>query len=549
MTSPHDPRDSRTPRAPGYDDAPTVIQEPAAPQSPRRRGVSRRAVVIGAAGAAVGLGAIGAGAGYALSRLPSLLTHGDIFSSDAGKVIHLLRRAGFGPSPADLGVYLSLGASGALDRLLNYSGVANDVDQRLAAYNFSFSTRANLVRWWLARMTLTQRPFEEKMTLFWHGVLTSSFAKIGKSVNLPLMIQQNNLLRSHALGRFDDLMLAISTDPAMLYWLDGRFNTGSRPNENYSRELMELFTLGIGNYTQDDVHQGSKALSGWVIRNGAGVFVPGRFYDGTITYLNHTGHLELKDVISIVCAHPATPGHVARRMWSFFVYDNPSASDVQPMIDAYHQSDHQISAMVKAMFTSPAFYSEKAYRARVKSPAEFVVGAVRAMGVTPNIAALTIMGQAMAAMGQTIFDPPNVAGWPGDQMSATWVSTQTWISRVNFINLLLAAATGTRSSGGSHPVTGDAGSSALQQIITAQKLGAAQDVLNYFVALLLDNQLASDRKAIVLDALTSAMTATASNSASGAGGALRLAGGATLPAVALRQALYLLMSMPEYQMN
>lgn len=549
MTSPHDPRDAQTPHASGYDDAPTMIQAPAAPQSPGRRGVSRRAVMIGAAGAAVGLGAIGAGAGYALSHLPGLLTHGDIFSTDAGKVIHLLRRAGFGPSPADLDVYLSLGASGALDRLLSYSGVANDVDQRLAAYNLSFSTRANLVRWWLARMTLTQRPFEEKMTLFWHGVLTSSFAKIGKSINLPLMIQQNNLLRSHALGRFDGLMLAISTDPAMLYWLDGRFNTGSRPNENYSRELMELFTLGIGNYSQDDVHQGSKALSGWVIRNGAGVFVPGRFYEGTITYLNHTGHLGLKDVISIVCAHPATPGHIARRMWSFFVYDNPSASDVQPMIDAYHQSDHQISAMAKAMFTSPAFYSEKAYRARVKSPAEFVVGAVRAMGVTPNVAALTVMGQAMAAMGQTIFDPPNVAGWPGDQMSATWMSTQTWISRVNFVNLLLAAATGALRNGGARSATGDAGSSALQQVITAQKLGAAQDVLNYFVALLLDNQLASDRKAIVLDALTSATTSAASDTASGASGALRLAGGAMLPAVALRQALYLLMSMPEYQMN
>ncbi|HEY7976088.1 MAG TPA: DUF1800 domain-containing protein, partial [Ktedonobacterales bacterium] len=418
-------------------------------------------------------------------------------------------------------------------------------DQRLTSYNLPFTTRANLVRWWLARMSLTQRPLEEKMTLFWHGVLTSSFAKIGKSVNLPLMIQQNTLLRTHAMGRFDDLILAISSDPAMLYWLDGRTSTGARPNENYSRELMELFTLGIGNYTQDDVHNGSKALSGWIIRDGKGVFEPRRFYEGTITYLNHTGHLGLSDVVSIVCAHPATPGHIARRMWSYFVYDNPSQSDLQPLVDAYHQSNHQIGAMVTAMFNSPAFFSEKAYRARVKSPTEFVVGAVRATGVTPNLAALTIMGQATAAMGQTLFDPPNVAGWPGDMLSPVWMSTQAWISRVNFVNLLLAAATGALKSAAAGAASASAASSPIQQVISTQKLAKPEDVVNYFVALLLDNQLTSDRRSILLDALTGA----ASSVTAGAGVSLSLAGGAKLSAAALRQALYLMMSMPEFQMN
>ncbi|MGH2504310.1 MAG: DUF1800 domain-containing protein, partial [Ktedonobacterales bacterium] len=508
-----------------------------------RRGVSRRAVVMGAAGAAVGIGALGAGAGYALTHLTGLSGGGGAarYSSDAAKIIHLLRRAGFGPSPADLETYLSLGVSGAMDRLLNYASVSNDVDQRLASLNLPFTMRANLVRWWLARMTLTQRPFEEKMTLFWHGVLTSSFAKIGKSVNLPLMIQQNNLLRSHALGRFDDLMLAISTDPAMLYWLDGRFNTGAAPNENYSRELMELFTMGIGNYTQDDVHQGAQALSGWVVRGSKGIFVPRRFYQGTITYLGHTGHLGLTDVISLVCAHPATPGHLARRMWSFFVYDNPSASDLQPLIDAYRTSNHQIGAMVQAMFHSPAFFSAKAYRARVKSPTEFVVGAVRAVGLTPDVPALSIMAQASAVMGQTVFDPPNVAGWPGDGVSASWLSTQSWISRVNFVNLLLLGATGALKSRQAGASAAGAAASPLQQVITAQKLGKPDDVVDYFVALLLDNQLPGDRRSVLIDALT--------GEASAAEATLALAGGAKLSAAALRQALYLMMSMPEYQMN
>jgi uncharacterized protein (DUF1800 family) len=398
-------------------------------------------------------------------------------------------------------------------------------------------------------MSLTQRPLEEKMTLFWHGVLTSSFAKIGKSVNLPLMIQQNTLLRTHAMGRFDDLVRAVSTDPAMLYWLDGHYNTGARPNENYSRELMELFTMGIGNYTQDDVHYGAKALSGWIVRNGQGVFEQKRFYQGTITYLNHTGHLGLDDVVSIVCAHPATAQRLARLLWSFFVYDSPSQSDVQPLVDAYHQSNHQVSAMVKVMLNSSAFFSEKAFRARVKSPSEFVVGAVRAVGLTPTIPVLSVMAQATTTMGQTVFDPPNVAGWPGNTMSTAWLSTQSWISRINFVNLLLGAATGALKVRGDTATA--ASTSALQGVITAQRLAKPEDVLNYYAALLLDNQLASDRRAIPLDALTSAATAATAATAIGttAATALKLTGGATLSAAAARQALYLLMSMPEYQMN
>ncbi len=530
----HDLNDASTlPNASAWlaTDAPSV-------ESPKvKRHVSRRSVVLGATVATVGVGVVGAGVGVALTRFPHLLGQQSL-SSSPGAITHLLRRAGFGASPADLSEYLNLGVSGAIDRLVNYSSVPNDVEQRLASYNFPLNTRTGQIRWWIARMTLTQRPLEEKLTLFWHGVLTSSVAKAPKSTR-PMMIQQNNLLRSHAMGRFDDLIKAITTDPAMLYWLDGHSNTGVRPNENYSRELMELFTMGIGHYTQDDVQAGAKALSGWVVQNGQGVFNPRRFYEGTITYLGHTGHLGLDDVVRIVCAHPATATRIARLMWSFFVYDNPSASDIQPLVDAYNHSDHQIGAMVKAMFNAPAFFSEKAYRARVKSPAEFVIGAVRAMGLTPTMPLLAIMEQAMTVMGQTPLDPPNVAGWPGDKASSAWLSTQAWISRVNFINLLLGAATGALKNRTVAPSSGD---SALQSIISAQRLGKPEDVLNYFVGLLFDNHLANDRHAILLDALNSPV-------ANESGPALSLAGGAKIPATSVRQALYLLMSMPEFHMN
>ena len=447
MTSPTGPQ---LPATPGFGEAPTIVNPPpgAEPRRPRQRGVSRRAVLLGAAGGAVAIGALGAGAGYALTHWPGA-SSASLYSSEAERITHLLRRAGFGPSPADLNTYLSLGISGATDRLLNFASVPNDVDQKLAAFSFDFQNRRDQIFWWLARMTMTQRPLEEKMTLFWHGVLTSSFAKIGGKTHLPLIIQQNNLLRAHAMGRFDDLIHAISTDPAMLCWLDGRLNTGSKPNENYSRELMELFTMGIGNYTQSDVSQGAKALSGWVIRGTQSVFAPRRFYQGDITYLGHTGHLGLDDVVKILCASPATAARLSRLMWSFFVWDNPSDSDIQPLVNAYNQSGHQIGAMVRAMLTSSAFYSDKAYRARVKSPAEFVVGAVRAMAFAPGRPALGYMAESMLTMGQTLFDPPNVAGWPGDELSAAWMSTQSWITRVNFINTLIEAASGALKGGAS----------------------------------------------------------------------------------------------------
>jgi uncharacterized protein (DUF1800 family) len=507
-----------------------------------RRGISRRAVLIGAGAGAVGLGAIGGGLGFFLSR-----QHGvpNVFASDAGQIAHLLRRAGFGPAPSDVGDYIDAGMQGAIDRLVNYESISDDLDARLGALQFDFTKPQDMMRWLLLRMIYSKRPLEEKMALFWSGVLTSSVSKIGGATNHPLLIQQNNLLRANAMGKFDDLIRAISIDPAMLWWLDGRTSTGSKPNENYSRELMELFTLGIvdtqgnPNYTQDDVHQGALALSGWMIKDGKGVFVPHRQYHGTITYLGHTGQLGLDDVVRIVCGHPATPRHIAWRMWNFFVYTtNLNDSVLQPMVDAYNQNDHSIRAMVQTMFSSSAFFSDKAYRARVKSPTEFIVGTVRGLGLEVTGQGLP---QVMAPMGQVLFDPPNVAGWPGDQDSSNWLSTQAWMSRVNFINLLAAAATGTPVGAvGKQKATSTASSNAVQQLIDDRGIGNAQDLLNYFVAALLDNRLPDDRRAVLADALDQAFQG---------GPQLMLKGAARLATANVRQMLYLLLSMPEYQMN
>ena len=245
---------------------------------PPRRGPSRRQVLVGAEAGAVALGLLGTGAAAFLTHQQTA-SPATLYASDAAQIGHLLRRAGFGSSPADLTDYLGLGVSGSIDRLLNFAKVSNAaLDARLKSLNLDFTNRQDLVRWVVLRMIYSQRPFEEKLTLFWHGVLTSSFTKIGGKTRLPFMIQQNQMLRAKGMGRFDDLMHAITIDPAMLYWLDGHLSSGRSPNENYSREVMELFTMGIGNYTQDDVHQGALALTGWVVRDDGAHFVPARHY-------------------------------------------------------------------------------------------------------------------------------------------------------------------------------------------------------------------------------------------------------------------------------
>jgi hypothetical protein len=521
---------ARSYQSPRGDDSPP---DQRSKSRPRRRGLSRRSLLVGAGAGAVGIGALGAGVGFLLSNRAQDTGAADVFSEQAGQIAHLLRRAGFGPSPYDIAGYLNLGVAGATDRLLNYSAVQDDLDQRLSAMTFNPSSADDLIRWFVLRMIYSKRPLEEKMTLFWSGVLTSSFQKVTFKRGHDVMMQQNNLLRRKAMGRFDDLIHAITVDPAMLLYLDGNQSTGHNPNENYARELMELFTMGVGNYTQNDVHQGALALT------GQAAYHPLRHFTGAVTYLGHTGTMGVDDVVRLVCAHPATGHHIAWRMWSFFVYENPSDADLKPLVDAYYHSDHSITAMVKAMLTAPAFYSDKAYRARVKSPLEFAVGALRGLGIDTDG---TGARQILTAMGQTPFDPPDVSGWDGDKLSAAWVSTQTWMSRINFVNSLLSAASGLPAGQTTlrPSQSGNVAHSPLQQLITAQRIGGAKSLVDYFVAALVDNHLPNDRRAILYDA---------ANVTAPKGPAFALAKGVQLPALAVRQMLYLLMSTPEYQMN
>ena len=530
----------------GYGDphmVPPVLSAPAAPQKPK--GVSRRAILVGAGAGAVGIGAIGGGLGYFLSNR-SASGSTNVSASDFSQISHLLRRAGFGPWPADFAEYLSAGVSGAIDRLLNYSSISNsELDTLIAGLHLDFTQAQDIIRWFTLRMIYSTHPLEEKMTMFWHGVLVSALDKGGKRMP-AFLAQQNQTLRQNCLGRFDDLLHAISVDPAMLLYLDGESSSGSLPNENYSRECMELFTLGITNpqgvpnYTQNDVHQGALALTGWRIVGSQGVFAPHRHYNGTITYLGHTGELGLDDVVSILCAHPSTPYHIAWRMWSFFAYaTTPTDTVLQPLVDSYHSSNHSIRAMVEAMLRSPAFVSDKAYRQRIKSPVEFLAGSLRGLGIATTLGTSALAGL-YNELGQVPFDPPNVSGWDGDKTSQSWLSTQSWMTRVNLINTLVVAATGSAATGRQTvPSTTSISGSPVQTTIKQQNIASAEELADYYVGALLDNNLGNDRRAVLYDAANQ----------SGQGPTFTLSGGKDISVASVRQMLYLLMTMPEYQLN
>src|SRR5436309_10306561 len=386
-------------------------------------------------------------------------------------------------------------------------------------------------RWWLLRMAWTQRPLLEKMTLFWHGVLVSSYRKVGGARAYGRMMVQNQFFREHAFDTFDNILLGITTDPAMLFYLDLTKSTKKAPNENYARELMELFTLGLGHYTQQDVSEAAAALTGWHVKGLSSHYVPGDHNDLTKHYLGKTGNFDYKDVTRILTNHPAAPWFICCKLFTFFVYENPSNDDLKPLVDTYVESGHNMGAVMRTLLLSPQFSSTKAYRGRIKSPVEFTVGAYHALNINGDGVGLPAI---TTLMGQTLFDPPNVAGWPGDKVSALWLNSGTWMTRLNYIDLLLARGTVART--GSTPLVD------LQGIVKTHQLNSPEQFVDHFSSFLLDSELASDRRTQLLDYFTAQGGSTRS-------APITLGNGTSYPLGRVRGALYLMMSSPEYQLN
>ena len=522
----------------------TVPMQPAAasplPASPNAGRVPSRRRFMGKSLAGIaalsGIGIAAAAGGVAFEQwisrggLASMI-HGPMASEV--QIGHLLRRAGFGATSDELTLYRNLGYTGSVDRLLNYSQVPDDaLESRLKALNLNLNSPVDQQRWWLLRMAWTQRPLLEKMTLFWHGVLTSSFRKVGGKNAYMRMIIQNNFLRAHAFDTFDNILLGITSDPAMLFYLDLTKSSKNAPNENYARELMELFTLGLGHYSQVDVYEGAAALTGWHVKGLTSQYYPADHNTLTKTYLGHTGNLDYKDVVNILANHPATPTFIARKLFTFFAYENPSAADLQPLVDSYVQSGHNMGAVMRTLLLSPQFSSAQAYRGRVKSPVEFTVGAYRSlMGMQGDGTGLP---QITTLMGQTLFDPPNVAGWPGDKVSALWLNSGTWMTRLNYLDLRLGRGTVARA-GSTPPVD-------LQAIVNTNKIASPENFVDYFASFLYDGTLDSDRRTQLINYFTAKDSGRSASQ-------IALSGGQSYPINRVRGTLYLMMAAPEYHLN
>jgi hypothetical protein len=507
---------------------PATTSRPAVAGVPApRRDLSRRQLTLGLLGA--GVAGVAAGA-----DVEQWLQHGGlntIFHGPAASNVqigHLLRRAGFGAMPQDMQTYASPGFEGAVDRLLNYQQVDDsDMENRLNALNLDLSNPHDQQQWWLLRMAWTRRPLLEKMTLFWHGHFTSSFNKVGGREALGRMIVQNQFLRTHAFDTFDNLLQGITADPAMLVYLDLTTSRKNAPNENYARELMELFTIGLG-YTQQDVTAGAAALTGWHVvgKTTSSHYLPNTHNNSIKTFLGHTSNLDYKDVVNILANHPATPWFISRKLFTFFVHENPGNNDLQPLVDAYTKNNHNMGAVMRTLLLMPQFTSAAAYRSRIKSPAEFVVGAFRALNIQGNGAGLP--GQT-TVMGQTLFNPPNVAGWPADKVSAFWLNSGTWMARLNYIDHLLVG----NHKAGYQPLD-------LQGIVNANHIDSPEHFVDYFASFLLDGQMTQDRRTQLIDYFN---TSSISNNR------ITLTNGKSYALSSVRGTLYLMLASPEYQLN
>jgi uncharacterized protein (DUF1800 family) len=422
----------------------------------------RRALAVAAAGAAgvaglrvLGLHLSGGPAGTAPTAGPWGAWDSPL-GDRRGLAAHLLRRAGFAASEADLERAASIAYDDLVDEV---TGQRPDVPPPPADPIRATSVAA----WWYAHMATTAAQFPERMTLFWHGLLTSDFRK---SAQLPFVYQQNQLYRRMGTGDLRSLLLAVTYDPAMIRYLDLEQSTGRAPNENYSRELMELFTLGAGHYSEADVRAGARALSGIrveavdasgtpvrvtrsrgmtarqdrqrlsaMLAQGLtfrGVLVPRQHDGGVKTFLGRTGALGPEEVIDAILAHDACAPFVATRALTAFATPQPSPALVASVAAQFRSSGYDIRTLMRAILRSDDFRAASAYRSLVRSPADYMVAAMRATGRT-DLAATCV--RAGAGMDQVLFDPPTVAGWPGD---AGWISSGAMLARLNFAQAVVA---------------------------------------------------------------------------------------------------------------
>ena len=375
---------------------------------------------------------------------------------------HLLRRAGFGASRDEIETRLVQGYEQTVEELLNPEEQPGIEEDLLLRYWPAYEDRNyldNTQTEWVYRMVNNPRQLQEKMALFWHTILCTGESKIDQPGEGMLQV---DMFREHGMGNFRDLLLRLSTNPAMLYYLDNTESRKTAINENYGRELLELFSMGAGmdgaaNYTEDDVKACSRAFTGWSVAPTLPDFPYGRYPwkfvydpadhdDGEKTFLGETGCWNGEDVIDIICKQPATARFVSRKLYDFFVADEPPVpawqhseprdmEAIKKLEKAYFDSGYEINAMLQVLFNSEFFKSEAVRNAKVKSPAEVVAGTLRLVGehreIKPGLREVALESR---YMGMDLLNPPSVEGW---HTGREWIDGGTLLDRTNFASELV----------------------------------------------------------------------------------------------------------------
>ncbi|WP_133648885.1 DUF1800 domain-containing protein [Paraburkholderia flava] len=393
---------------------------------------------------------------------------------DADDARFFLTRVGFAPDATEVANYVGLTREQAVDRVL--ADTRTDAITPLPAWaSEPIPTRAErnawtsderrdeqrtrgvhyeeLRAWWVREMVTTPSPLTERMTLFWHNHFTSGQDKVAYP---QLMAKQNALLRRDALGNFGAMLHDVAKDPAMLLYLDGAGSRKGKPNENFAREVMELFTLGEGHYSQRDVSEAARAYTGWTLDPDTQAYVwrAAMHDDGIKTVLGQSGTFDGDETLDILLARPETATFVVTKLWREFVSDTPDPAQVAVVAGRFRASRYDIKVALRGLFLSDAFWSDDNRGVLVKSPVEFVVGALRAFDIGYDTTAS--FATTIRNLGENLFYPPNVKGWPGGE---TWINSSTLLARKQFVEQLFRATEGARPP---HAKTAGAGMQMMQ---------------------------------------------------------------------------------------
>lgn len=368
---------------------------------------------------------------------------------EATEARHLLSRTTYGYTQSDINDLLPLDYSAAVDWLLThthteaktpppalihstwYAGKPQTDKQRRQRVTAIGQHKRQLKQWWWHEILTTPSPLTELMTLFWHD----HFATELKTVGSPLMMyRQNVLLRRHALGHFDELLHAIATDPAMMVYLDLQKNQKGKPNENFAREIMELFTLGEGHYSERDIQEAARAFTGYSVDRFTGqvFFRPARFDEGEKNVLGQSGHWNNHDVVEVILQNPRTAVYITEKLWRFFISTPPDVELIEQIADRFRANQYDIRGLVHDLLISKPFRALENRQTLIKSPVELIAGTVRQLQV--SVENVGLLDNRAAQMGMSLFDPPDVSGWKhGD----AWINSDTLLKRHAFLQYVL----------------------------------------------------------------------------------------------------------------